>query len=70
MAISFRQARCKFRTLQKYLLIAFDIETGWWRVLPLTCNLSIIEDGPLLFIIKLMLFHIFLLFVESLSTLS
>ena len=57
-------------TLQKYLLIAFDIEACWWRVLPLTCNLSIIEDGRFLFIIKLMLFHIFLLFVESLSTLS
>ena len=57
-------------TLQNYLLIAFDIETGWWRVLPLTCNLSIIEDGPFLFTIKLMLFHIFLLFVESLSKLS
>ena len=52
--------------LQKYLLIAFDIETGWWRVLPLTCKLSIMEDRRFLFIIKLMLSHIFLLFVESL----
>ena len=57
-------------TLQRYLLIAFDIETGWWKVLPLTCNLSILEDGGFIFIIKLMLFHIFLLFVEGLSTLS
>ena len=39
-------------TLQKYLLIAFDIETGWWRVLPLTCKLSIMEDRRFLFIIN------------------
>ena len=31
-------------TLQKYLLIAFDIVAGWCRVLPLTCKLSIMED--------------------------
>ena len=30
--------------LQKYLLIAFDIEAGWWRFLPLTCKLSIMEE--------------------------
>ena len=57
-------------TLQKYLVIAFDIETGCWRVLLLTCKLSIIEDGRFVFIIKLMLSHIFVLFLESSSTLS
>ena len=27
-------------TMQKYLLIAFYFEAGWWRFLPLTCKLS------------------------------